>query len=90
MPSVVFTRNLQRHFPGLSELEVEGTTIAEIVAALERHHAGLADYIVDEQGGLRKHVNIFIDDVLITDRSHLSDTVGPGNRIHVIQALSGG
>lgn len=90
MPRVVFTRNLQRFFPGLQELEVEGATVADVVNALDTHRAGLTDYIIDERGALRKHVNIFVDDVLVNDRVALSDSVAEHNRIYVIQALSGG
>jgi sulfur-carrier protein len=90
MPRVKVTRNLERFFPGLDELEVEGSTVAEVVTALNSHYAGIADYLVDERGALRKHVNIFIDDSLVADRKTLGDSVTPANRIHIIQALSGG
>lgn len=90
MPSVKFTNHLQRFFPGLKEIRVEGCTVAEVVAALDRQYPGLADYIVDEQGALRKHVNIFIGDTLIEDRRHLSDAVDDSSRVFVFQALSGG
>lgn len=90
MPRVRFTRNLLRFFPDLDEVEIDGSTIAEIVAALDTRYQGLSDYLLDEQGALRKHVNIFIDDELITDRRTLGDRVGSENQIHIIQALSGG
>ncbi len=90
MPRVIFTRNLQRFFPGLSELDIAGTTVAEIVRSLDAHHPGLADYLIDERGALRKHVNIFVDNTLVSDRAGLSDPVPPGCSVHVIQALSGG
>ena len=90
MPRVQFTRNLQRFFPGLQEIEVSGSTVAEVITALEAAHTGLADYLVDERGALRKHVNIFVNDQLIADRVTLQDNVDETSRIHVIQALSGG
>lgn len=90
MVQVKFTSHLYRFFPGLTELKVEGHTIAEVVAALDECYPGLADYVVDETGALRKHVNIFIGEDLIYDRQHLQDTVQPGDRIFIMQALSGG
>ena len=90
MPRVRFTRNLLRFFPDLQEADVEGSTIAEIVAVLDTRYQGLADYLLDERGALRKHVNIFIDDELISDRKTLGDRVGSEDQIHIIQALSGG
>ena len=72
MPRVQFTRHLFRFFPALAqagEVEVEAETVAEVVAALNERFPGLADYIVDERGALRKHVNIFIGSDFIRDRA---------------------
>jgi len=90
MPTVQFTRHLLRFFPTLGTTEVDAATVAEIIPELERLHPGLADYLVDERGALRKHVNIFIGDTLVRDRDALSDAVSPDSQIYVIQALSGG
>lgn len=90
MPVVKFTKNLERFFPTLKETQVEGTTVAQVVAALDRCYPGLADYIVDERGTLRKHVNIFVGDTMIDDRDTLADTVSADSKIYVFQALSGG
>lgn len=90
MARVKFTPNLQRFFPDLTELEVDATTIAEAVAAVDQRWRGLGDYIIDEQGALRKHVNIFIGDELIRDKRTLSDRVSADTRIYIMQALSGG
>ena len=90
MPHVKFTSHLYRYFPGLKEMEVEGSTVAEVVAALDRRFPGLADYIVDERGALRKHVNIFVGDDMITDRERLQDALTAHSRVFIFQALSGG
>ncbi len=91
MPAVKFTSHLQRFFPDLQQhVQINGATVAEIVAGLNQRYPGLADYIVDERGTLRKHVNIFINDELIHDRHHLSDSVQEGQHIFIFQALSGG
>ena len=90
MPAVKFTNHLQRFFPGLKEVAVEGHTVAEVVIALDHLYPGLADYLVDERGALRKHVNIFIGDELIYDRERLQDAVDDKSRVFIFQALSGG
>ena len=90
MAQVKFTPNLKRFFPDLCPVEIEADTIAEIVKAVDARWNGLADYIVDEQGQLRKHVNIFIGDELLRDKKNLSDAVNPDTQIYIMQALSGG
>ncbi|MCA9311513.1 MAG: MoaD/ThiS family protein [Phycisphaerales bacterium] len=91
MPKVRFTHHLQRYFPGLESTHIENApTAAHVVARLNETHPGLADYVLDERGSLRKHVNIFIRGRMITDRTTLSDPVAPDDEVCIMQALSGG
>lgn len=90
MAVVKFTPNLKRFFPDLAEIEVEGANIAEVLAAVDARWEGLADYIIDERGAVRKHVNIFIGEDLIHDKEGLSDAVSKNSRVYIMQALSGG
>jgi len=90
MPRVAFTRHLQRFFPDLADGEVPGATVREVVDALEQRHPGLASYIVDETGRLRRHVNVFVGEEPIRDREHLGDAVRPTDQVFILQALSGG
>ena len=90
MAQVKFTPNLKRFFPDLCECEIEAATVAEIVAAVDDRWRGLGDYIIDEQGALRKHVNIFVGDELLRDKRALSDRVSADTIVFIVQALSGG
>lgn len=90
MARVKFTPNLSRFFPDLRACDVDAATIAEVVSAVDGRWRGLGDYIVDEQGALRKHVNIFVGDELIRDKRALSDAVSADTRVYIMQALSGG
>lgn len=90
MAHVTFTRHLQTFFPTLAACEVSGATVREIVDELERRYPGLASYIVDETGRLRRHVNIFVREEPIGDRQTLLDRVGPNDKVFILQALSGG
>ena len=90
MAQVKFTPNLRRFFPNLCECRIEAATVADIVSAVDQRWRGLGDYIIDEQGALRKHVNIFIGDQLLHDKQTLSDRVSTDTQIFIVQALSGG
>ena len=91
MTTVKFTNHLVRYFPKLENpTTASGTTVAAILDELNGRYPGLADYLVDENGRLRRHVNIFINKELIKDRQTLSDPVSPSDQLHIFQALSGG
>ncbi|WP_299619676.1 MoaD/ThiS family protein [Pelagibius sp.] len=89
MPRVTFTANLQRHLDCPS-LDVEGGRVVEVLAAVFAQRPMLRSYIVDDQGRLRRHVNVFVNNVMISDRDGLGDPVGPEDEVFVFQALSGG
>lgn len=91
MPRVSFTRHLQTFFPTLKMgEEVPGATVREVIAELEKRYPGFALYVGDETGRLRRHVNVFVSEEPICDRDSLSDAVGPGDELFILQALSGG
>jgi len=89
MPQVSFTDNLQKHLP-CPPVSAQGETVRAVMDAVFADNPPLRSYLLDDQGRLRKHVNIFVNDAMITDRSNLSDPVTDDDRIFVFQALSGG
>ncbi len=92
MPRVELTRHLHHFFPALAgtDLDVPGATVAEIIGALDALAPGLAFYLCDERGRLRPHVNVFIGQDRVVDRTRLTDPVAPDAKVFILQALSGG
>lgn len=90
MPTVRFTYALKRFFPAIRDTAASSATLPEILLEMEAAYPGLRSYILDEQGNLRKHVNIFIDGEMIADRRRLSDPFTDNSEIYIMQALSGG
>ena len=90
MALVNFTSALKRFYPDLQPVIVEAETVAAVLNALDKHYKGLSDFLIDEHGTLRPHINIFIGDKPITDRENLDDGVGERDEILIFQALSGG
>jgi len=90
MPKVNFTYALKRFFPGIDVTDVDASTVRDTLDTLEERFPGLKSYILDDQGRVRQHVNIFVDGELIADREDLSDEVNASSEIYVMQALSGG
>ena len=71
-------------------MEVAGATVREALAEVFAVHPALEGYVLDDQGGLRRHVTVFVRGVQVHDREGLSDPVGATDEIYVMQALSGG
>ena len=91
MQTVKFTQALKRFYPNLGDLEMEVATIEDVINEVERQFQGMKSYIVDDQGVLRQHVNIFVNGKMIEDREGLSDSISDEDcEIFIMQALSGG
>ncbi len=89
MAQVSFTDNLQKHLP-CPPKAAPGDTVRAVMEAVFVENPPLRGYVLDDQDRLRKHVNIFINDVAISDRVTLGDPVAETDRVFVFQALSGG
>ena len=90
MPTVKFTSALKRFFPALKDTPAIGRTLAEILHEMEMTYPGVSKYLLDEQGNLRRHVNIFINGSMIADRTNMNDSFSDNSEIYIMQALSGG
>ncbi len=84
---VNFSSHIRSYTGGQARVEAEGSTLAEVVADLERHYPGIRFRLIDEQDRIRPHMNCFIAGVLVRDLNH---PVAPGDTIHILAALSGG
>ena len=89
MAKVFFTANLRRHVDCTS-MEAEGFTVADVLRQVFAVQDRLGHYVLDDQGGLRKHMTILVDGQRISDLDKLTDPVTPASEVWVMQALSGG
>lgn len=89
MPLVRFTAHLAR-YADASELRADGRTLGAVLETVFARRPILRSYLLDDQGGLRKHVSAFVDGEQIRDRRQLTDPVTPESTVDLIQALSGG
>lgn len=90
MPTVRFTYALKRFFPSLREMESRAGNLPELLDEVDTAFPGLKNYVLDERGSLRKHVNIFVNGSLIADKEKLSDPISEDCEVYIMQALSGG
>jgi molybdopterin synthase sulfur carrier subunit len=97
MPRMLLASQLARWLPpdparpeGTVQLEVGGDTVGAALESLFATHPNLRGYVLDEHGGVRHHVAIFVDGRSIRRKDRLDDPLGADAEIHVLQALSGG
>ena len=84
-----FTPNLRRHLT-LDHCLIEASTVADVLEQLFASQDKLRGYILDDQGAVRKHINIFVDNKMIRDRTGLTDKISDSSEVFIMQALSGG
>jgi len=71
---------------GTSMLEVKGATVREALASLETDIPAIKGWVLDEQGQIRRHVNVFLNGEPATPDVEVADQ----DRIDIIHAISGG
>ncbi len=71
----------------LAVVEADGASVAEVLADLDRRYPGLRFRVVDEQGRLRQHMNVFVNQDRTRD---LTTRLAAGDELTLMQALSGG
>lgn len=75
---------------GNATVNVEGATLGEVLANLEGAHPGFKDRLFDDQGGLRRFVNLFVADDDVRYLQGLDTPVPDGETVSIIPAVAGG
>ncbi|MGI9644844.1 MAG: MoaD/ThiS family protein [Ilumatobacteraceae bacterium] len=75
---------------GERQVSVEPGTLGDVITSLDSAHPGLGDRLVDEEGGLRKFVNVFVDDDDVRYLEGLNTDVDDGITVSIIPAVAGG
>ena len=81
---------LRTYTGGDSEVPADGASVSELLDSLDATFPGIKGRIVDEQGQIRRFVNIYVgnDDVRFLDG--LDTKLADGTQISIIPAVAGG
>jgi len=71
-------------------VEVEGTTVAEALAALVARHTELRRHLYDEQGRLRRYVNVYRNDDDVRTLQREATPLGTGDTLSIVPSIAGG
>jgi molybdopterin synthase sulfur carrier subunit len=80
---------LRTYTGGAKSVEGAGGTLDDLLADLESRHGGLRDRLVDD-GGLRRFVNVYLNDEDVRFLGGLSAPVKDGDTVTVLPAVAGG
>lgn len=90
MPTVEFTDVLRRFFPELQPTQTEEGSLYDIVAHLDQQYPGLRNYVLDDQGNVRKHVAIAVNGAFVREKTARAILLDADASLLILQALSGG
>ena len=66
--------------------DVDGATVGDVLLALERANPPITGWVLDEQGRIREHVNVFVNGTPGEERTQ----VAAGDCVYVLPAITGG
>jgi molybdopterin converting factor small subunit len=81
---------LRNYTGGQSEVKATGSTLREVISDLEANYSGIAARVLDDQGKLRRFVNVYVGDEDVRFAQGLDTATPEGTQISVIPAVAGG
>ncbi len=81
---------LRKYTGNAAEVQASGANVKELLDSLERAHPGLKERICDENGKLRKFVNVFVNDEDIRFMDSLETRIKDGDEVGIVPAIAGG
>ena len=81
---------LRTYTDGESEVTAAGDTLSEVIDDLDANYAGIKGRILDDQGALRRFVNVYVGNDDVRFLENLDTATPEGTQISVIPAVAGG
>jgi sulfur-carrier protein len=90
MATVRIPASLRSFTKNQEEVQVDGKTVGEVLANLDKACPGIGGRIFDEKGGVRRYVNVFHNDEDVRFLQELKTPVKDGDRVSLVPAIAGG
>ncbi|HEX2313689.1 MAG TPA: MoaD/ThiS family protein [Thermomonospora sp.] len=81
---------LRTYTGGESEVKATGATLREVIGDLEASYAGIAARILDDDGRIRRFVNVYVGDEDVRFADGLDTATPEGTQVSIIPAVAGG
>jgi molybdopterin synthase sulfur carrier subunit len=81
---------LRKFTNGADQIQAQGVTVEELVEDLEQRFPGIKERICDEEGQIRRFVNIYVNGDDIRFLKNLQTTLKEGDELSIVPAIAGG
>ncbi|MFD6950142.1 molybdopterin synthase sulfur carrier subunit [Nocardiopsis sp. TSRI0078] len=81
---------LRTYTDDAAEVTAKGGTLAEVLDDLEANHPGIRARILDDNGKVRRFVNVYVGDEDVRFEKGLQTEIADGAKISIIPAVAGG
>jgi molybdopterin converting factor small subunit len=88
--SVKIPTILRTYTGGSADVAVAGETLSEALADLDRQYPGIGARVLDDEGRLRRFVNVYVNDDDVRFLEDLATSTPDGSSISIIPAVAGG
>jgi sulfur-carrier protein len=87
---VLIPTPLQKFTADQSSVAVDATTVDELLVALEGHFPGILARLTDENGKLRRFLNVYVNSEDIRFLDHQATALNDGDEVSIVPAVAGG
>lgn len=87
---VILPQQLRERADGARSLKVAGSTVRDVIRAVDDRCPGLIFSICYETGELRRFVNVFVGEENIRFLQGMETPIEPGAVVHIIHSVAGG
>ena len=81
---------LRRMTNGLAKVEMEESSLGQMIESLEASYPGFKERLLDENGDLRYFVNIYVNGEDVRFLEGLSTSTNSGDEVSIVPAVAGG
>ncbi len=90
MAIVFLPTPLRRYANGQAKVQTEGGTLGEILANLDVAYPGLKERVFDENGEIKRFIQVFVNDEDVRGLQGTDTPVGPRDEVSIVPAMAGG
>ncbi|HAJ38679.1 MAG TPA: molybdopterin synthase sulfur carrier subunit [Chloroflexi bacterium] len=90
MATVYVPTPLRRLTGGQAKVEVAGEDIGTIIQAVDAQYPGVADRLLDDDGNIKRFINVFVNDSEIRGLQGMHTPVKANDKVSIVPAMAGG